>query len=362
LREDAMGNQQIPITKTSAPKAKPADPGSMGFGQLFTDHMFLMDYEEGSGWINPRIVPYQNLPLDPASMVLHYGQAVFEGMKAYKWKNGEIKLFRPQKNFQRMNASNERLCIPPLDEGFALCALKELLRVESGWIPTADGTSLYIRPFVFATDPYLGVRPSRKYLFAIILSPVGNYYAEGLNPVKIYIESDYVRAVRGGLGFTKAAANYAASLKSQEKAKHLGYTQVLWLDGVHRKFVEEVGTMNVFFKIAGKVATPDLQGSILPGVTRGSVIELLKKKGAAVEERPITIDEVIDAYRAGVLDEAFGTGTAAVISPIGELVLNDESMRLSGGQIGPLSQQLYDGITGIQYGTVADPFGWMETV
>jgi branched-chain amino acid aminotransferase len=295
-------------------------------------------------------------------MVLHYGQAVFEGLKAYKGKGGEIKLFRPQKNFQRLNASNERLCVPLLDEGFALGALKELLRVESAWIPAAEGTSLYIRPFVIATDPYLGVRPSHRYLFIMILSPVGNYYPEGLNPVKIYVESDYVRAVRGGLGFTKAAANYAASLKSQEKAKQLGYTQVLWLDGVHRKYIEEVGTMNVFFKIAGKVITPELQGSILPGVTRDSVIELLKKMGAAVEERPITIDEVVGAYEAGTLDEAFGTGTAAVISPIGELVMDDGAMRLSGGKIGPLSQRLYDEITGIQYGTAEDPFSWMVTV
>ncbi|MDR1439006.1 MAG: branched-chain amino acid aminotransferase, partial [Clostridiales bacterium] len=311
---------------------------------------------------DPRIVPYQSLALDPASMVLHYGQAVFEGLKAYKGKGGEIKLFRPQKNFQRLNASNERLCVPLLDEGFALGALKELLRVESAWIPAAEGTSLYIRPFVIATDPYLGVRPSHRYLFIMILSPVGNYYPEGLNPVKIYVESDYVRAVRGGLGFTKAAANYAASLKSQEKAKQLGYTQVLWLDGVHRKYIEEVGTMNVFFKIAGKVITPELQGSILPGVTRDSVIELLKKMGAAVEERPITIDEVVGAYEAGTLDEAFGTGTAAVISPIGELVMDDGAMRLSGGKIGPLSQRLYDEITGIQYGTAEDPFSWMVTV
>jgi branched-chain amino acid aminotransferase len=321
--------------------------------------MFLMDYEDGKGWIEPRIVPYQSIALDPAAMVLHYGQAVFEGMKAYKGKDGGIKLFRPLKNFQRMNASNERLCIPALDEAFVLDALKELLALESGWIPTAEGTSLYIRPFVIATDPYLGVRPSHRYLFLIILSPVGNYYREGLNPVKIYIESDYVRAVRGGLGFTKAAANYAASLKSQEKAKQLGYAQVLWLDGVQRKYVEEVGTMNVFFKIGGNVVTPELQGSILPGVTRDSVLQLLRHKGVAVEERPISIDEVLEAYAAGTLEEAFGTGTAAVISPIGELILNESRMALSDGKIGALSQQLYDTITGIQNGTVEDEFGWM---
>ncbi|MDR3120122.1 MAG: branched-chain amino acid aminotransferase [Clostridiales bacterium] len=357
-----MNLNDIKITKTASPKAKPADQTQLGFGRIFTDHMFLMDYTKGTGWHDPRIVPYQNLSLDPAAMVLHYGQAVFEGLKAYRAKDGEILLFRPQMNFARLNASDERLCIPELDETFALEALKALIRLEQSWIPTAEGTSLYIRPFVIATDPYVGVRPSNTYLFIIILSPVGAYYPEGLNPVKIFVETDYVRAVRGGLGFTKAAANYAASLKSQEKAKELGFSQVLWLDGIHRKYIEEVGTMNVFFKIAGKLATPALQGSILPGVTRDSAISLLKKFGYAVEERQITIDELLDAYRDGTLEEAFGTGTAAVVCPIGELIYGDVSMPLSGGKIGPVSQKLYDTLTGIQWGTGEDSFGWAVRV
>jgi branched-chain amino acid aminotransferase len=324
--------------------------------------MFMMDFAESNGWYSPRIVPYQNLSLDPAAMVFHYGQAAFEGLKAYKGAKGDTTLFRPQANFERLNASDERLCMPQLDVEFCLSALKKLIEIEKEWIPSDPGTSLYIRPFTFATDPFIGVRPSENYIFMIILSPVGAYYPEGLAPVKIYVEPDFVRAVRGGLGFTKAAANYAASLKSQQVAKERGYTQVLWLDGIERKYIEEVGTMNVFFKISGKIYTPSLGGSILPGITRDSVIQLLKHMGYEVVERQISMSEVADAYKSGTLEEAFGTGTAAVISPIGELVYGDEVMRLSDGKIGYLSQKLYDTLTSIQTGEGEDPFGWVVRV
>jgi len=357
-----MNSREIKVTLTAAPKKKPAKGSELGFGQIFTDHYFIMDYTEGLGWHNPRIVPYENLSLDPSSMVFHYGQAAFEGLKAYKGKNGETLLFRPNMNFERMNSSDARLCMPELDVGFVLEALKELLKVEAGWIPEDTGTSLYIRPFMIATDPFIGVRPSNTYLFLIILSPVGAYYPEGLAPVKIYVETEYVRAVRGGLGFTKAAANYAASLKSQKNAKERGYTQVLWLDAIERKYIEEVGTMNVFFKIGGKIVTPSLTGSILPGITRDSAIKLLKKFGFEVEERLVSLEEISAAYGAGMLEEAFGTGTAAVISPIGELIIGERRLALSDGKIGELSQRLYDTITRIQYGESEDPFDWVVRV
>ncbi len=351
----------ISITKTTNPKQKP-DQNNLGFGTYFTDHMFIMDYTEGKGWHDPRIVPYAPLEMDPASMVLHYGQAIFEGLKAYKAKNGHILLFRPDKNMARVNSSNERLVIPRIDEDFGVQAIKELVNVDSDWIPDAPGTSLYIRPFIIATDPFLGVRPSDTYKFIVILSPVGAYYKEGMNPVKIYVESKYVRAVKGGLGFAKTVANYASSLKAQVEAKHSGYTQVLWLDGIEKKYIEEVGTMNVFFKIDGEVITPSLEGSILPGITRMSTIELLKKSGIKVTERRISIQELYDAHAAGKLDEAFGTGTAAVISPIGEFNWDGNVITVNGGKIGPVAQQVYDTITGIQSGELEDTFGWTQIV
>ncbi|ACL76225.1 branched-chain amino acid aminotransferase [Ruminiclostridium cellulolyticum H10] len=351
----------ISITKTKNPKQKP-DQNNLGFGTYFTDHMFIMDYTEGKGWHDPRIVPYAPLEMDPASMVFHYGQAIFEGLKAYKAKNGHILLFRPEKNMARVNSSNDRLVIPRIDEDFGVQAIKELVNVDSDWIPDAPGTSLYIRPFIIATDPFLGVRPSDTYKFIIILSPVGAYYKEGINPVKIYVESKYVRAVKGGLGFAKTVANYASSLKAQVEAKHSGYTQVLWLDGVEKKYIEEVGTMNVFFKIDGEVITPSLEGSILPGITRMSTIELLKKSGIKVTERRISIQELYDAHAAGKLDEAFGTGTAAVISPIGEFSWGEKVITVSNGKIGPVAQKVYDTITGIQNGELEDTFGWTQIV
>ncbi|PYG86849.1 branched-chain amino acid aminotransferase [Ruminiclostridium sufflavum DSM 19573] len=349
----------ISITKTAAPKQKP-DQSHLGFGIHFTDHMFIMDYTEGKGWHDARIVPYGPMAVDPSAMALHYGQAIFEGLKAYRTANGEILLFRPEKNMQRVNNSNRLLCIPEINVDDCVQAIKELVKVDAYWIPSAPGTSLYIRPFIFASEPALGVRPAHSYQFVIILSPVGAYYKEGINPVKIYVESNYVRAVRGGLGEAKTVANYAASLKAQVEAKEQGYTQVLWLDGVEKKYVEEVGTMNVFFKINGEVVTPALTGTILPGITRMSTIELLKKAGVPVSERKITIQEIYDAHAAGKLEEAFGTGTAAVISPIGEFSWNGNVIKVNDGKIGEVSQRVYDTITGIQSGELEDTFGWIQ--
>lgn len=349
------------VTKSSVLKEKP-DQDKLSFGVYFTDHMAAMDYQEGKGWYNPRIEPYQALSLEPSTMVLHYGQAVFEGLKAYLSKNGDILLFRPDKNFDRMNISCDRLCIPPIDVNLVQDLLHQLLRIEKDWIPTKSSTSLYIRPFIIATDHLIGVRPSLTYRFMIILSPVGAYYPEGLNPVTIYVEKEYVRAVRGGLGIAKTAANYAASLKAQMEAKKHGYTQVLWLDGIERKYVDEVGTMNVFFKINGEVVTPELNGCILDGITRNSCLELLRSWNYPVSERKLSIDEIYQASLSGKLDEAFGTGTAAVISPIGELVLDDKHIIISNRKIGPVSQKLYDTITLIQVGQLPDPFSWVRKV
>jgi branched-chain amino acid aminotransferase len=330
----------------------------LGFGQYFTDHMFLMDYTEGQGWHDPRIVPYQPLQLDPSCMVFHYAQTVFEGMKAYLSKDEEVLLFRPDQNFKRLNNSNDRLCIPHIDEEFALEALKQLIKLDRDWIPSAPGTSLYIRPFIISTEPHLGVHPSHNYLFIIILSPVGSYYKEGLNPVKIAVEKNYVRTVAGGTGTAKTGGNYASSLKAQEESGKVGYSQVLWLDGRENKYIEEVGSMNIFFKVNGEVITPALNGSILAGITRDSIIQLLKHWNVPVTERKISMDEVIQAYRDGLLEEAFGTGTAAVISPIGEFFYQDEKMVVNNGEIGKLSKELYDTLTGIQNGIKQDPFGW----
>ncbi len=354
--------EKIRVKLTKHPKAKPTDQSKLGFGQIFTDHMFLMNYDEGQGWHDPRIVPYGPIELDPSAMCLHYGQEVFEGMKAYRTDDGRILLFRPDKNMARLNVSNDRLCIPPIDEAFGVEAVKELVKVDQDWIPTEKDTSLYIRPFIFSTDAHLGVHPAKHLLFCIILSPVGAYYPEGLNPVKIYVENEYVRAVKGGMGFTKTGGNYAASLKAQDEAEKIGYTQVLWLDGVERKYVEEVGTMNVFFKVDGEILTPALQGSILSGITRMSCIEILKSWGMKVTERRVGIQELADAAAAGKLEEAFGSGTAAVISPIGELRWKDDIMPINNGEIGPVSQKLYDTLTGIQWGRIPDEFGWTVEV
>lgn len=343
-------------------KPKP-DWNNLGFGNYFTDHMFIMDYNEGMGWHDARIIPYQNLSLDPACMVFHYAQEMFEGLKAYRTPNGDIQLFRPDKNIERMNNTNTRLCIPQLDNNDVLDAIKAIVSVEREWVPVADGTSLYIRPFIIATDVHIGVHPSHSYKFIIILSPVGSYYPEGIKPVKIFVEREYVRAVKGGTGYAKVGGNYACSLIGQQKAQQLGYSQVLWLDGIEHKYIDEVGAMNVFFVIDGTVVTPTLEGgNILPGVTRASCIQLLSSLGYKVEERKLALDEVIESYNSGKLDEAFGTGTAAVVSPIGLLDTGDVKMTINGGEIGGVAQKLYDTLTGIQWGKLSDDFGWTVKV
>ena len=352
----------IRFEKAAVLKEKPTDETKLGFGQLFTDYMFIMDYETGKGWHDARIVPYGDLTLSPAALCLHYGQTVFEGLKAYRRADGGIQLFRPEENFKRLNSSNERLVIPELPVEMAMEGLMALLKVEKDWVPSADGASLYIRPYIIAVDPFLGVRPGDHYLFMIILSPSGAYYASGLDPVKIYVESKYVRAVRGGMGYTKTGGNYAASLIGQDEAHKEGYSQVLWLDGVEQKYIEEVGAMNIMFVIDGEIVTPELQGSILPGITRKSVLELTKSWGMKVTERRITIQEIADAYDNGKLNEVFGTGTAAVISPVGHLKWGDKIMTINDNKIGAVSQRIYDTMTGIQWGTVEDPFGWIVPV
>ena len=355
-----MLNIRYELTSNLKPIPEKDDP--LTFGTIFTDHMFMMNYEVGKGWYDPRIVPYDKISLEPSAMVFHYAQEMFEGLKAYKTEDGRTLLFRPNKNIQRANNTNRRICIPEIPEEDFLQAIKAVVKQDEAWIPTKPGTSLYIRPFVIATDPYLGVRPSDTYLFMIILSPVGAYYPEGLDPVKIWIEDDYVRAVKGGIGEAKTGGNYVASIRSQVKAHEEGYSQVLWLDGVERKYIEEVGAMNIFFKINGTVVTPQLNGSILPGVTRDSVIQLCKNWGVPVEEKRISIDEIYEAHKNGTLEEVFGTGTAAVISPVGQLRWGDYIMQVQDGGIGEISQKLYDTITGIQLGQVEDVNHWTVEV
>jgi branched-chain amino acid aminotransferase len=351
----------IRIAKATTLKTKPKD-ADLGFGQIFTDHVFLADFQEEKGWYDPRIEPYGPIPMDPAAAVLHYAQGVFDGLKAFRGVDGKIRLFRPQKHVERMNNSAKRMCIPPLDPEMALESIVKLVGMERDWVPRTVGTSLYVRPTIVATEAFLGVRPAKSYVYFVILSPVGAYYPEGMAPVKIRVEERYVRAVEGGLGEAKTGANYAASLMPGEEAKHEGYTQVLYLDGVHRRYLDEVGTMNLMVKIGGEVLTPPLTGTILPGVTRDSVLTLLKDWGIQATERAIGIDEVIAAHKAGTLKEVFGTGTAAVISPVGELAYRGEKMVIGGGHIGPLTQRLYDAIVGIQYGKAADPHHWTVEV
>lgn len=351
------------LTVNIADQLKPRpDESKLGFGTLFTDHMFNMDYDPEQGWHNPRIEPYGMLAMDPATMVLHYGQGIFEGLKAFRTGRGRVQLFRPGNNMKRLNRSCDLLCIPEIDEDFTLQALKKLVEIEKQWVPAADGTSLYIRPTIIATDPYLGVRASHTYRFFIILSPVGAYYAEGFNPVKIMVSKDHVRAVRGGVGEAKTLGNYAASLLAGEKAQQEGYTQVLWLDGVERKYVEEVGSMNIFFVIDGELVTPELSGSILPGITRDAVLTLARSWNMKVAECRISIDEVIAAHENGKLEEIFGSGTAAVISPVGELKYSNKIISVGDGRVGTVARKLFDAITDIQYGRVEDTHGWIEPV
>lgn len=347
------------ITLTTQKKVKP-DYSKLGFGKFFTDHMLVMDYADGK-WQEPEIVPYGPIPFDPSINVLHYGQGIFEGMKAYK-RNGKITLFRPYENFKRMNNSAKRLCMPELDTDTVMEAILELVKIDSDWIPTSDGTALYIRPTMIAYDPMLGVHPAHHYKFFVILSPVGSYYANGLTPTKILVEEHYVRAPLGGTGEAKCMGNYAASLLGGELANEKGYDQALWLDSNEHKYVEEVGAMNMFFVINGTVITPMLVGSILPGITRKSVIEMCKHLGIPVEERRISMDEVYAAYKNGTLDEAFGSGTAAVISPVGVLGYRGEDMLINEGKMGKITTTLYDAITGIQNGVAEDKFGWIVHV
>ena len=349
--------KEYPVQRAAVLKPKP-DPDTLVFGKTFTDHMFIMDYTAGQGWHDGRIVPYGPLALEPSAMVLHYAQEVFEGLKAYRTADGRIQLFRPIDNARRLNDSCERLCIPAIDENLFVEAVKTLVAVDREWVPDQPGTSLYIRPFIIATDASLGVHASHTYLFCIITGPVGAYYAEGINPVRIYVEDDDVRAVKGGTGYTKCGGNYAASIRAGERAEKQGYAQVLWLDGVHRKYIEEVGSMNVMFKVGGKIITPQLTGSVLPGITRRSCLELLRDWGYAVEERLITARELFDAADSGKLEEAWGTGTAAVISPIGEMGWEGRHVVVNGGEIGSLTHKLYDTLVGIQWGTEPDPYGW----
>lgn len=352
---------EIKITKSTTLKEK-YDESTLGFGKYFTDHMFVMDYTEGTGWHSPEIVPYRSIELDPAAMVLHYGQAIFEGLKAYRTADGQVQLFRPDANFNRMNASCDRMCMPNLDVDFVVEALKALIEVDESWVPSSQDTSLYIRPFMIATEAIMGVRAASEYKFMIILSPSGPYYSEGVNPVKIHVEQEYVRAVRGGVGYAKAAGNYAAGMKAQKNAAENGFAQVLWLDGVERKYIEEVGAMNLFVKMGGKVYTPELTGSILAGVTRNSVMQLLASKGLEVEERRISIQEIYDAAENGLLEEIFGTGTAAVISPVGALDWDGKLIQINGGEFGPVARDLYETLTGIQNGSKEDEFGWVVPV
>ena len=348
---------EFPIQRAETLKEKP-DPKTLKFGKVFTDHMFLLNYDAGQGWHDGRIVPYGDLNLAPSAMVFHYAQEVFEGLKAYRRPDGKVQLFRPMDNVRRLNDSCERLCIPAIPEELALEGIRALVKVEQDWVPNEPGTSLYIRPFVIATDASLGVHASHSYLFCVICCPVGAYYAEGINPVRIYVENEDVRAVRGGTGYTKCGGNYAASIRAGERAEEQGYAQVLWLDGVERKYIEEVGSMNVMFKVDGTIITPKLTGSVLPGITRRSCLQLLRDWGYPVEERLVTAQELFDAADAGKLYEAWGTGTAAVVSPIGEMGWNERKAEVNGGVIGPVTQKLYDTLTGIQWGTQPDPYGW----
>ena len=346
---------------TDCPKDKQAED-KLQFGKTFTDHMFVMDYAAGKGWHDARIVPYAPFELDPSSMVLHYGQAIFEGLKAFRDINGRITMFRPRDNFLRMNRSAKRLCIPQIDVDFVMQALVRLIEIEKDWVPSAEGTALYIRPFIIATDSYLGVKVSDTYKFLIILSPSGPYYKNGFQPISLYVENYYTRAAEGGTGEAKCSGNYAASLIASDKAKELGCDQVLWLDAKEKRYIEEVGSMNMFVVIGGEVLTASLDGTILPGITRDSIIKIFKDKGYKVTERKVSLDEIIGALKENRLDEAFGTGTAAVVSPVGKLRIGDEEYVIGDGKTGKITQMLYDTLTGIQRGKIEDKFGWLYRI
>lgn len=351
----------ISLEKATELKTRPAEE-NLGFGQHFTDHMFQMEWNKGDSWHNAKIAPYQPFSMDPASTVLHYGQAIFEGLKAYRSGDDKILLFRPEDNFNRMNNAAVRMSMPRFPVDQVLKALKALVYLDQDWIPAAEGASLYLRPTMIGVDPYLGLKPADTYIFYIIMSPVGAYYSEGFSPTKIYVCKDYVRAVKGGVGDVKTAGNYAASMLASEQAKEAGCTQVLWLDACERKYIEEVGTSNIFFNINNTLITPPLSGSILGGITRNSVIQLMQSWNIEVEERPISIDEVIAASQDGTLKESFATGTAAVISPVGELLYNDASYPINNGETGELSTRIFEELQAIQFGRAEDPLGWTVSV
>lgn len=356
-----VSTYELELVNSTNKKEKPSQD-QVPFGTIFTDHMFTMEYEEGIGWHEPKITPYAPITLDPAAMIFHYGQTVFEGMKAYRTEDGRILLFRPEKNFERLNLSSERLSIPSVDEAKMLEYLTKLIELEKDWVPSTQGTSLYIRPFIISTEANLAVGPSKTYKLMVILSPVGSYFPGGLKPVVIHVEDQFTRAVKGGTGMAKTAGNYSSGYQAQAQAKQAGNADVLWLDGVEKKYIEEVGSMNIFFKINGEVVTPALNGSILKGITRTSIIELLNSWGVPVTERKVSINEIYQAFADGQLEEVFGTGTAAVISPVGELNWQGRKMVVNNHEIGELSQKLYDTITGIQTGKVEDTLGWTVEV
>lgn len=343
-------------------KTKIVDQSQLGFGKYFTDRMLIVEWKAGQGWCDARIEPYAPFILDPACLVFHYAQEIFEGLKAYKWEDGRVALFRPEMNARRFNQSGDRVCLPPVPEELFLKGIEQLVSLEREWIPTAAGTSLYIRPTLIAVEPVLGVKPSDHYYFYVILSPVGAYYAAGFNPVNILVEDYYVRAVPGGTGEAKTGGNYASSLKAGLEAKKKGYDQVLWLDGRERRYIEEVGAMNMFFAYGRHIVTAPLTGSILSGVTRDSVLKLAPTLGYTVEERQIDVNDLMADIRAGKVTEAFGSGTAAVITPVGKLCYKDEVQQLTGGNVGEVTQRLYDTLTGIQTGRLKDEFGWVRFV
>ncbi len=351
----------IPVTRTRTPKIRP-DDSTLAFGRAFTDHMFVMDYHHGRGWHDPRVVPYAPLVMDPATSVLHYGQAVFDGLKAFRGDDGVIRLFRAERHAARLNKSCAALCIPQLDVALVRESFEAIVAADHAWVPSLPGTSLYLRPTVIATDVMLGVHPAHSYTYFVICSPVGAYYKEGVKPVRILVSDNHVRAVKGGLGEAKTAANYAASLSAQAEAEAAGYTQVLWLDGVERRWIDEVGTMNIMMRIGDEIITPPLAGTILDGVTRNSSLTLLRDWGLRVTERQISIEEVMAAGRDGTLREIWGTGTAAVVSPVGELGYQGQKLVVGNGETGSVTQRLYDAIVGLQYGRAADPHGWLSEV
>jgi len=349
------------VRRTAAPRAVPPD-ATATFGTVFTEHMFQMRYDAGAGWHDPEIIPHTDLPLVPGTSVLHYGQAVFDGLKGFRGKDGEIRLFRPEAHAKRLRRSAERLAIPPLDEKWVVESFLRLVDIDRKWVPAERGTALYLRPTIIAADPAIGLHPSHSYLYFLILCPVGAYYAEGAAPVSIVATEEFVRAAPGGLGEAKTPANYAASLLASERAKEAGYTQVLWLDAVERRWIEEVGTMNIMLRIGEEVITPPLAGTILPGVTRDSALALMRSWGLEVSERPISIDSLVAAAKDGSLSEVWGTGTAAVVSAVGEIGWRGERVRVNDGKAGALTRRLYDAVTAIQYAEAADPFGWTVPV